>query len=95
MKVILTPELIGRFASYQEDSTVQGCVHYGEWGSLHIVLADGNTEKSSATFCREWSQKIGDREGEQLAGLMEQMSGSQRGRISRKVREYNERKVCI
>lgn len=79
-KPILTPELIARFAAYK--ASTWG----GAWGALHVVLEDGNTD--DADGCAEWARERGDAEGEALALLLEKMSGSQRGRIDRKVTQW-------
>lgn len=54
------------------------------WGSLHVVLDDGNTEDSHVAWCQEYAAEEGDQEGYELAGLLLQMSETQRIKISRK-----------
>lgn len=64
-----------RFASYLRQPG------NGEWGSLHIVLADGNTDDGSVRWCAEWARERGDDEGEQLAGILLSMSRTQRRKL--------------
>ena len=48
------------------------------WGSLHIVLDDGNVEDSSVEFCLDFARECGDAEGERLARILLRMSKTQR-----------------
>ena len=79
---IRIPDVVARFAAYYE--------HPGNdaWGSLHIVLSDGNTRACDAAFCSEWAAENFDTEGVELANMLVMMTASQRGRLSRKVKEY-------
>lgn len=70
----ITGELVDRFAAYYHHTG-------GEWGSLHIVLADNNYQTEHVHFCLEWAMRHGDREGAALARILVGMSKSQRGRI--------------
>ena len=76
------PEVVAAFADYQQRP------ENGAWGSLHIVLEDGNCKDSSARFCAQYAKEKGDVPGERLANILLQMSPSQRGRLSRKVDEW-------
>ena len=73
----LTPELYERFAAYLDKNPT--------WGSLHIVLDDGNLETHHVEFCVEWARKKGDAEGAALAEILLAMTVAQRGRISRRI----------
>lgn len=53
------------------------------WGSLHIVLDDGNVEDSSVEFCIKYAQENGDMEGERLAKILLTMSPTQRRKLPR------------
>ncbi len=72
----ITPELVDRFAAYYHHTG-------GEWGSLHIVLADGNYQTEHVSFCLEWAENHQDHEGAVLAYTLLKMSKSQRGRVGR------------
>lgn len=71
------PEVLPRFVAYHACNPV--------WGSLHIVLEDGNCDDSSVRFCLEEAEKRGDAEGAELARILLRMSRSQRGRLDWKV----------
>jgi hypothetical protein len=72
----ITPELVDRFAAYYQHTG-------GEWGSLHIVLADDNLQTEHVNFCLEWAENHQDHEGAVLAYTLLKMSKSQRGRVGR------------
>lgn len=74
----ITPELVERFAAYYE------APGNGAWGSLHIILDDGNVEDHNADFCVKHAAETGDGEGFELARILRSMSRSQRGRIGRR-----------
>lgn len=77
-RLALTPDIYARFAAYF-------AVH-PTWGSLHVVLDDGNYEDRCVTFCAGWAGESGDAEGAALASLLAQMTRTQRGRIAERVR---------
>lgn len=52
-----------------------------EWGSLHIVLADGNTADSHVRFCIDTAREGRDSEGERLARILLTMSITQRRKL--------------
>lgn len=52
-----------RFARYRDTAE-------GDWGSLHIVLADGNTERHHVLWCYDQARDNGDDEGAALAAFM-------------------------
>ena len=76
------PDVIARFATYRKDNPM--------WGSLHIVLEDGNVRDSDVEFCRHYATEQGDVEGADLAQILLTMSKTQRLRIDEKVDEYQE-----
>ena len=51
------------------------------WGSLHIVLDDGNVGDDSVRFCIEYAQSVSDVEGERLARILLTMSKTQRRKL--------------
>lgn len=60
--------------------------HYenGAWGSLHIILADGNIEKRNLVWCLQWAKDEGDWEGYILIQILMLLSATQIKKI------YNE-----
>lgn len=58
------------FRAYREENLV--------WGSLHIVLDDGNVSDADVRFCVDCARQRGDVEGERLALILLQMSRTQR-----------------
>jgi hypothetical protein len=70
------PEVIEDFRAYFAEPG------NGAWGSLHIVLDDGNVADHSVAFCVEWSKERGDAEGERLANILLRMSQTQRRKIA-------------
>jgi hypothetical protein len=77
----LTPDLVSRFAAYK--------AKHPAWGSLHIVLDDGNYLDDHVRFCIGWAKAEGDREGAALAEVLLALTKSQRSRLDRKVEEAN------
>ena len=63
------PEVITRFQAYY--------AKHPAWGSLHIVLDDGNVRDDSVYFCIKWAIDHEDPEGEALARILLQMSKTQ------------------
>lgn len=47
---------------------------HGSWGSLHIILADGNLRESDITFCIKWAEDNEDWEGAILCFLLRYLS---------------------
>ena len=74
MSKISIPEVVDAFREYKKKNDV--------WGSLHIVLSDGNVRDSDVEFCVAWSMAKGDVEGERLAKILLGMSKTQRYKIS-------------
>lgn len=72
---ITVPDVLDRFRAYH--------AHEPVWGSLHIVLDDGNIDNASVRFCAKWASEHGDAEGIELAEILLQMSGTQRRKIAR------------
>ena len=71
------PDVLERFAAYYRREPV--------WGSLHVVLDDGNVEDRSVRFCLEYAEREGDVEGAELARLLLRLSRSQRLRLAERV----------
>lgn len=71
------PEVAARFAAYNS--------RYPAWGSLHIVLADGNVDDDSVRFCEQYAQETSDPEGAELATILLAMSRTQRRKLPRSV----------
>jgi len=71
------PDVIERFRAYYQKPG------NGAWGSLHIVLDDGNTQDDNVRFCIQAAEERGDTEGAELARLLLRMSRTQRGKIAR------------
>lgn len=70
----ITPDLVDRFAAYYRANPV--------WGSLHVVLEDGNLQHCSVDYCVEQAVEEGDVEGAALGRILRSMSRSQRARIA-------------
>jgi hypothetical protein len=66
------PDVVERFAAYYEQPM------NGAWGSLHIVLDDGNVRRSDVEFCLEAATAGGDTEGVALATILFEKSKTQR-----------------
>ena len=69
------PEVFDRFAAYYDAST-------GEWGALHIVLADGNVKDDDVWYCIADATTEGDAEGADLGRILLTMSRTQRRKLS-------------
>lgn len=72
---ITVPDVLDRFRAYHAREPL--------WGSLHIVLDDGNIDNASVRFCAKYAAEELDYEGLELAELLLQMSGTQRRKIAR------------
>lgn len=75
------PDVVERFAHYFEDDN-------GVWGSLHIVLDDGNVENHSVEYCIDYAEEKGDQEGAELGRILLQLSRTQRLKLPKKVDEF-------
>lgn len=53
-------------------------------GSLHIVLDDGNIDRSFVEYCKEYALEKQDYFGAALANILLRMSLTQRKKLSRK-----------
>ncbi len=73
------PEVIARFAAYYARPENRA------WGSLHLVLDDGNVMDQHVAFCQQIALERGDQDGAELAAILKQMSKSQRIRLPFKV----------
>lgn len=74
------PEVVERFAAYRDDNAV--------WGSLHVVLDDGNVENLWVEGCIEDAVRRNDREGEALARILLSMSRTQRKKLPHAVYKF-------
>lgn len=81
----IIPEVVARFARYNEQPG------NGAWGSLHVVLDDGNTQDLHVTGCIEYAHEHDDMEGEELAKLLLRMSRTQRAKLPHAVWEFQKR----
>lgn len=70
------PEVLDDFAAYVLKNPA--------WGSLHIVLDDGNIHDDHVRWCIGHAEETGDAEGARLGRILLQMSKSQRMRIAAK-----------
>lgn len=69
------PEVIERFKTYHAQN--------GAWGSLHVVLDDGNIHDHFVEGCIEYAKKQNDTEGLELGKILLKMSKSQRHKIAK------------
>lgn len=69
------PELLARFMAYRR---LPG---NNAWGSLHVVLDDGNTQNHVVDGCIEDAVARGDHEGAQLGRILRLMSRTQRRKL--------------
>lgn len=74
---VLTPEVYARFAAYYAE--------HPTWGSLHVVMDDGNLETVHVRWTVGWAEEHGDTEGAALARLLLSYTKTQRGRIAKRV----------
>lgn len=68
------PEVVERFRAYHRFNPV--------WGSLHIVLDDGNVSDAHVLFCVAEARSRNDAEGERLALILLEMSRTQRRKLA-------------
>jgi hypothetical protein len=73
------PDVIERFRAYNRQ--------HGAWGSLHVVLDDGNVEDCHVEFCIAHAEQSGDTEGAELGRVLLQMSKTQRAKIGNRASE--------
>ncbi len=66
------PDVLPRFRAYL---ALRG---NEAWGSLHIVLEDGNVSDDSVRACIAYAAERGDAEGEALGKVLLMMSKTQR-----------------
>ena len=69
----MADEVVDRFRSYLAKNPA--------WGSLHLVLGDGNVQDSHVQFCLDQARAEDDGEGVELARLLLQMSKTQRRKL--------------
>jgi len=72
----ITSEVVVRFAAYREQ--------HPAWGSLHVVLDDGNAETKFVQECADDADARGDVEGAALARILLTLTESQRLRVGRR-----------
>ena len=63
------------------------------WGSLHIVLDDGNVSDSNIDFCENWAKERNDTDGVKLARILKTMSKTQRLKLPNVVYKHTELKL--
>jgi hypothetical protein len=62
------------------------------WGSLHIVLDDGNIYDDHVQFCIDYARERGDVEGAELGEILLRMSRTQRRKLPNLIdREFQAR----
>lgn len=78
------PDVVHEFDAYplKDDS----------WGSLHIVLEDGNVDDESVFCCYKHAKKVGDKEGLRLACLLFNLTKTQRRKLPFKVGCHDSRR---
>lgn len=64
------PDVLADFEAYHAKNPT--------WGSLHIILEDGNISNANVAYCIDRAIENGDAEGERLARLLLTMSKTQR-----------------
>lgn len=79
MARVAIPEVIEHFHRY--------FIGNPTWGSLHIVLDDGNINDGHVQFCINYAVEKGDEEGVVLGEILLRMSKTQRSKIPRMVDE--------
>ena len=67
------PDVLPRFQAYRFNNPT--------WGTLHIVLEDGNVADKDVQWCIEHAREHGDDEGAALAEILLTMSRTQRQRL--------------
>ncbi len=82
-KLSVDAAMLARFRAYRDN----GNEYSG--GSLHIMIADGNFASSHIRECIVWAKQFNDREGQELAELLLQMSRTQRRKIAAKWEEWD------
>ena len=70
-KPTITDALVARLRDYNP----------GAWGSLHIVMEDGNVRDGDVEFCIQDALKLRDWRGAELACVLRQMSRTQRRKL--------------
>lgn len=71
----IVPDVLPRVQAY--------CRQHRGGGVLHVVLEDMNLEDVFVRYAIDFAREEGDTEGAELAGLLLQMTRSQRGRIAK------------
>lgn len=83
------PDVVGRFSDYLK---IPG---NGSWGSLHIVLDDGNIGNDHVLYCIGCAEENGDGEGRELGLILLSMSKTQRKKLPDAVRAYDARASAL
>jgi hypothetical protein len=81
------PEVLDLFVAYHRT--------HGAWGNLHIVLDDGNVSDTHVEWCQHHPYDVDDTEGIRLAGILRQMSKTQRLKLPRKVHEVEQQAASL
>lgn len=68
------PDVLEAFRAYKEKAP--------EWGSLHVVLGDGNYRDTFIQFSIRWANERGDFEGGRLGKILLGISCTQRRKIA-------------
>ena len=71
---ITVPDVLERFIAYRRKHPV--------WGSLHVVLEDGNVSDADVRYCAVIAERDEDGEGKALAELLLKLSRTQRCRVA-------------
>ena len=67
-------DVVDRFTAYH--------TLHGAWGSLHVVLDDGNVDDCFVRECAAFAEAQGDAEGFHLAQILMVMSKTQRRKLA-------------
>ncbi len=72
---ITIPDVAERFSAYlaKPENVL--------WGSLHVVLEDGNVADHFVSWCRDYAIEQGDIEGAALAEILLKMTTTQRRKL--------------
>lgn len=70
---ILTEDQYLLFKSYHERELC--------WGSLHIVMDDGNLEDSNVQFCMNWARVENDADGFMIAVILSEKTIEERQKL--------------
>ena len=77
MRRLTIPDVLHEFRAYPLKDEA--------WGSLHNVMEDGNVDDDSVYWCYRHAKKVGDKAGQRLAGLLLNLTKTQRRKLPFKV----------